>query len=292
MQEITICLKEYIDEEDFKKLQDLENLCKEKEEMYLKLELDFKLSAAQTCKEQKQKDINEFFCYCGKEVIGYIGICNFGGEAGELTGMIHPDYRRRGLFTRLYVLAKEECIRRGLKSVLLVCDHKALSGQKFIKAIGAKYSFSEYEMKLGNIDDLQEGKSLVLRKARNIDAEEIGRQNSIYFGVDGRTVILPEEEEVRGRITYMIELDTQVIGKIRVGLDESEGFISAFGILPEYRAKGYGREALRAALYIIKKNGIQKAALSVAANNKNALNLYKSCGFEEQSVMDYYECCQ
>lgn len=289
MSETTICLKQYINEEDNKKIEELKNICIEKEDMFLKLELDFKLNVSKMYRNESFQHINEFLYYCNDILVGYIGICNFGGETAELTGMIHPLYRSRGIFTRLYNLAKEECKRRGFKKILLVCDNKAYSGQKFIKSTGAVYSFSEYEMSLEENYVSEESKNIVLRKASNSDAEEIARQNNVYFGDVGRTIVMPEEEEKQKRITYMIELNSGVIGKIRVDLSGDKGFISGFGILPEYRRKGFGREAIKAALNVLNKNNIHKAALEVAAHNKNALNLYKSCGFVEQSVMDYFE---
>lgn len=288
MSDLKIYLKEYITEEDYRKIEQLKNICIEKEEMYLKLELDFKLNLSKIHKGEILENTNEFFCYSGETLIGYLGICNFGGEAGEVTGMVHPLYRRKGVFNRLYTLAKEECKRRDFKKILLICDNMTFSGLKFIESTGAVYSFSEYEMKLDNNYISEQGKNIVLRKALNLDAEEIARQNSIYFASTGGTVIMPEEEEKRNRITYMIELGSKIIGKIRVEVNDNEGFISGFGILPEYRGKGYGKEALNAALYILSKNNIHSAALEVAAKNKNALNLYKSCGFVEKGIMDYY----
>lgn len=285
-----ICLKQYINDEDNWKLEELNGICIDKEEISLKLELDFKLNISPMHKDEPFQYVNEYLYYSGETLVGYIGICNFGGEAGELTGMVRPLYRRKGIFTRLYNLAKEECRRRGFKKILLVCDNKASSGQGFIRSTGAAYAFSEYEMKLTGNYTSEEGENIVLRKALNSDAKEIKRQNNIYFGDTSRTVIMPEDEEKRKRITYMIELDSKVIGKIRVNFSTDEGFISGFGILPEYRSKGYGREAIKATLHILNKNNIHNAALEVAAQNKNALNLYKSCGFVEQSVMDYYEC--
>lgn len=285
----TICLKEYISEDDFRRLEELKNICIDKEDMFLKLELDYKLNVSQMHKDEPFQHVNEFLYYDGETLVGYIGICNFGGEAAELTGMVHPSYRRKGIFTRLYNLAKEECYRRKFGKILLVCDNKALSGQEFIKSTRAVYSFSEYEMKLEGNYICEESKNIALRKALNSDAPEIARQNNIYFGDVGRTLVMPEEEEKQNRITYLIELGSKVIGKIRVDFSADEGFINGFGILPEYRRKGYGRDAIKAALYILNKNNIHKAALEVAAQNKNALNLYKSCGFAEQSVIDYFE---
>jgi ribosomal protein S18 acetylase RimI-like enzyme len=289
MSETTICLKQYVNKEDCRKINVLKNICTDEENIFLKLELEFKLNMSQMHKEESFEYINEFLYYSGETLIGYLGIFSFGGETGELTGMVHPQCRRKGIFKKLYSLALAECKRRNFKKTLLVCDNRSASGLSFIKTAGAAYAFSEYEMKLDSNYASEGEKDIVLRKAKNSDADEIAGQNCIYFGDSSRAVIMPEDEEKRNRITYMLELGSRVIGKIRTETNADEGFISGFGILPEYRRKGYGKQALKAALYMFNRDNIHNAALEVAAENKNALNLYKSCGFAEESVTDYYE---
>ncbi len=189
--------------------------------------------------------------------------------------MVHPLYRRKGIFKRLYSLAMEEYKRRNFKKMLLVCDNRSSSGLAFINTTGAVYALSEYEMKLEGNYVSEEESDVVLRKAINSDADEIARQNNIYFGDTSGLVIIPEDDEKRNRITYMIELGSQVIGKIRVKISDNEGFLSGFGILPEYRNKGFGKQALKSTLNILNKKNIHNVALEVAAENKKALNLYK-----------------
>lgn len=290
MREITICLKHHLNEEDCRKINELKDICTEKEDIFLKLEIEFKFNMAQIQREDSFKHANDFFCFLGETPIGYLGMLSMDGQTAELTGMVHPLYRKQGIFKRLYSLAIEDCRRRNFKKILLVCDSRSSSGLAFIKASGAVYSFSEYEMKLNGNYESAAGNDITLRKAQNSDFQEIERQNSIYFGVPNKTITMPEDEEKRNRITYMIESGSRIIGKIRVDFNNDEGFISGFGILPDYRHRGYGRQALKAALGILSKNNIHTAALEVAAQNKNALNLYKSCGFVEESVTDYYEC--
>ncbi|MPN31713.1 hypothetical protein SDC9_179187 [bioreactor metagenome] len=43
------------------------------------------------------------------------------------------------------------------------------------------------------------------------------------------------------------------------------------------------------AIEILKEKGAKDIMLQVEAKNSNALSLYKSCGFEETSTMNYYE---
>lgn len=289
MNEPIVCLKQYINEDDYRKLNELKDICTGDDKIFLKAELEYKISMGKTHTGESLKNINEFFYYSGETLAGYLGICSFSGDTAELTGMVHPRYRRAGIFTRLVSMAVEECRRRKFGRILLVCDRASYSGIEFIKSQGVPYSFSEYEMYLEGNSEPEGGDSIVLRKAVNSDMGEIARQDYVYFGDSIRKTPLPEEEEKRNRITYMVELGSKVRGKIRLDIDSGEGFICGFGILPEYRNQGYGRQSLKAALYILNKKNIHNVGLEVAAQNKNALSLYKSCGFEEKSVTDYYE---
>lgn len=70
---------------------------------------------------------------------------------------------------------------------------------------------------------------------------------------------------------------------------DNSSFICGFGILPDFRGKGYGKSALKEALCLINGKNIYNIELDVECKNNTALNLYKSCGFEEKSVMNYYK---
>lgn len=284
-----IVLKKYIDEKDYAQIYKLEEICKAHDKVNLKLELDYKLLRTRDY-EKSLKDINEFLYYINGDLVGYLGIASFGSNMDELNGVVHPVWRRKGIFTKLCKLAVEESRSRSFNKILLLCDGKSASAVEFIKSTGAAYSFSEYGMKLdiSKATDASKGE-IVLRKALNADVEEIQRQNAVFFGVSDSEPILLEEQEKNNEIIYIIELKGKSIGKIKVSREKDSAFISGFGIIPEYRGKGYGKKALREALNTLSKQGIYEVALDVAADNSKALNLYKSCGFEEQSTMNYYE---
>ena len=125
---------------------------------------------------------------------------------------------------------------------------------------------------------------------------EIARQNVIYFNDEGAgdeisadDMPLPEVEEKRGMTSYLVEKEGQVIGKVNLQLTSKLGAIFGLGVLPKHRRKGYGRALLLLAIEQLKEANAQEIMLQVAAENANALNLYKSCGFEETSTMDYFE---
>jgi ribosomal protein S18 acetylase RimI-like enzyme len=300
-------LAEYINREDYNQISALQAECINADKITLKLELDYKLAAAmEDNKGTGLKDVNEFMYYDGNLLIGYIGICGFGGQGMplEITGMVHPDYRHQGVFGKLHELVLAECKRRNSGNVLILCDKKSTSGQRFVEKTGADYKNSEYEMYLQpNYPEPDERLfcGITLRKASNSDAYEVARQNAIYFGADESpsqatdetsipmdNILLPEEEEKRGITIYLAQKDKQIIGKVNLDTNTEVGGIYGLGVLPEYRRKGYGRAVLLKAVEKLKEGNIKNVMLQVATEDARALNLYQSCGFRETSTMDYY----
>lgn len=284
-----IILKNSIGLNDYENIKGLENLCREHDKTSLKLELDYKLSNG----KQTGTDlvnINEFMYFNNDELIGYLGICDFGGDEIEVNGMVHPEYRRMGVFKRLFSLARDEWQKRKSISMLLLSDNQSTAGIEFIKTVCDGYAHSEYDMLLnikrfkGNNYD-----RLKLRRVTKNDAQEIARQNSIYFNME-----FLEEDSIETddgsykNITYIAENEHGAVGKVRIEINNKLGGIYGLGVLPEYRGLGYGREILSMAIEELLKNNAEEIFLQVLTNNKNALNLYKSCGFDERYTMDYY----
>jgi len=291
-----IAMKLDLNEKDYEDIKKLEEACYEKQKTNLKLELQFK--EYQNENSIKNKIMTEFLFYENEVLVGYLGLGNYGGDIVEVTGMVHPGLRRRGIFKKLYLIAKEEWQKICPSEVLVLCDHTSTSGLAFINHIEAEYVSSEYKMHLNKnaLGATNEG-TVKLRVARSEDAAEINRQTSIYFGGSPKEVddesseIGTEESFIKiddNFISYMAEIKGEVIGKIHISVTDNEGFIYGFGVLPSFRGVGYGREILCSALDILKEKSVDNIFLEVATKNNNALGLYESCGFEEISVMDYY----
>lgn len=313
IQNCWIKLKNTIDHEDYDLINKLQEQCSDEDKTALKLELDYKRGLTlENGKNSSSRNMNEFMFFAGKQLIGYVGICSFGnvGAPLEMNGMVHPEYRRQGVFSKLSELVIAEWRGRNSSTMLLLSDRKSISGQSFIKGTGAQYKHSEYEMYLqkSNEESLQRQLcGVTFRKATNADAREIMRQNAIYFNDEFQKLIdtekdnksdsafaeaeniLPEEEEKRGMITYLAEKDHQIIGKVNLQLTSNIGAIYGLGVLPEHRGKGFGRTILMMAIEKLIKENANEIMLQVVIENSNALNLYKSCGFVERATMDYYE---
>ncbi len=282
-----LCLKQDITENDYQELKNLETICTTKDRVSLKLELYYKLNLSKSTEIGISK-INEFFYYINDELVSYLGISSYSTNIAEINGMTHPKYRRKGLFQKLFQLAMDECHRRKFEKILLLTDEASTSGISFINSTSAEYEFSEYRMRALCHKPANRSSSITMRKANHLDKKEISRQNIIYFNDPEVTEDNYSIDDHNLNSTYMVELQDETIGKICIEYTNSSAYIFGFGILEEFRGNGYGRAALTEAMNICYQNNFHEIELDVACKNRNALNLYSSCGFEVQSVMKYY----
>jgi len=234
---------------------------------------------------------NDFLYYEYGALVGYLNISSYGTKEKELLGMIHPDHRRKGFFSALLAAAQEECIRRGVQRIILVCEHASQSGQAFVAAIGAHHIFSEHAMVLGTFQQRHASdQQLVVRKADASDIEALTAiratdSSSLEEAQSYITNFLPQLDQV----FYLGLLDGKPIGCHRLDETEHEVGIYGFVILPEYRGHGYGRQLLKSVIRTIQSQSDRRIVLDVDTDNTNAIGLYRSCGFEVTTTYDYYE---
>ncbi|MBN2260069.1 MAG: GNAT family N-acetyltransferase [Clostridiales bacterium] len=296
-----IKIKENNDIDDKHSIEELQNICILHDHAAFKLELDYKFEDSKvSIKENKMDNMNEWMYFNGNQLIGYMGIMQFGDNHSpvEINGMVHPEFRKQGVFKKLYFLVRDELKRRKVKRILLLCDRKSIAGQAFMAWTNALYLFSEYEMHLDKMKFMEmekQNQEITLRKASNADAKEVDRQDKIYFNrgnedeISTENMMMPEEEEKRGMTIYLAEKGNEIVGKVHIQFLSGIGGIYGLGIVPEYRGKGYGRAVIMGAINILIGMQADEIMLQVEARNEKALNLYKSCGFIETSTMDYFQ---
>lgn len=239
---------------------------------------------------REQDRTNDFLYYEQGVLVGFLPLFSFNSTEVEISGMVHPEYRRRGIFTALYNEARAECQRRGFSKILLIVEAASPAGQAFAHSLGASDDHSEYAMVLEEPRmpaPLEE--RLHFRSASPDDLPLLAHITARVFG-------LPENEvswysaarlEQTDHGFYVGELDGEVIGKIDVSFSAHGGLIYGFGVLPEYQGRGYGRQILARTIQEMLARGKPDITLEVSVTNRNALSLYQSCGFKETSSYDY-----
>ncbi|PJK16158.1 GNAT family N-acetyltransferase [Chryseomicrobium excrementi] len=237
--------------------------------------------------ETREHDRMDFFHYEEGELVAFLGLYGFGSTV-EVTGMVKPSERRKGHFTKLFTEAMATVKELGFTKVLLNAPASSEAAKQFLNKQGASYAFSEHQMQW-HPGCLEDGTGFTLRKAEDKDLELRTRLDIEVFGLTREDSLATE-----GRITnepdtdlWMIEVEEEPVGKVRVKREYGQAWVYGFAILPEHQGKGTGRQVLRRIVKEQSEAGYT-VHLEVEATNANALRLYESVGFRVHHAQDYY----
>lgn len=287
---ISILAKPYVDNSMVKAIHQLELDATKTEQLHFKFELEYKLADA----FEKQKQgipgrPSEFLAYDGDQLIGYTGICFFGGNESEVNGLVAPAYRRNGVFTKIIQEVETELLSRGHKTYLALVDQLSSSGMAWVNAKQGVLDHVEYEMLLPEETTIESlSKGIVLRLATNADAQIIYQMNRAFEEGEFDPSFLPEEEAKRGMEIMLIERENQIIGKIHLQYFGDEAWIFGFVIDSAHRGKQLGKAALHESILWMRAKGVHKIYLQVDSENPIAYSLYQKVGFHNLYAMAYY----
>lgn len=275
-----------LSETDLAAIRQLVDICNRHDHLHMRLFWDM-------LRERPGNSVHDFLYYEDNKLVGYISMDGSGRER-ELTGIVHPAYRRLGICRTLLDAVKDECKRESVARIFLVCEHASNSGQAFLQAIGARHSLSEHEMVLANFqpryafDD-----RLIFRQAEDDDMERI----LACFEEEGeliRPLLIArwQDPSVQFYIATFGEESVgckEPVGTLRVYDWEDTFGIYGFVVISAYRGRGYGRQMLEELIPLLCARSSKPIMLEVDVTNTHALGLYQSCGFQIKTTYGYYE---
>jgi ribosomal protein S18 acetylase RimI-like enzyme len=237
-------------------------------------------------------ETNDFLFYADGQLVGLLALDDMGKEDRELTGMVHPNYRRRGIFSLLLHSAKEEAKRRQIQRLVLVCERFSRSGLAFVESTGAVYDFSEHKMDLQRYQPRGTcSPSLRVEQAGADEVETLASIVAASFGqsVEGARQHIASSIDSPTTRYYLARLGNEPIGCLDIFYsDPGTAGIYGFGILPQFRRHGFGRQFLEQIINMIHAEGQRRIELEVETDNHNAIALYHSVGFVEVTTYGYY----
>jgi ribosomal protein S18 acetylase RimI-like enzyme len=271
-----------VTKEKLVEIKSLQEICEKDGGFQLKLNFDMLESRPENSKD-------DIFHYEDGQLVGFLGSYGFGNKV-ELCGMVHPDFRRKGIFTSLLQKGLEQAIERNSQTILLNAPTKSQSAKEFLKTIPCTFSFAEYQMKWRKAV-LTEDPSITIR--RSVSDEDL--EAEVQLEVRGFGFKEEEAREFNKSIresgtdqNFIIEAAGKTAGKIRVSELNGEAWIYGFAVFPELQGRGIGRRALSKVVIEETRKGFP-VFLEVEARNSNALGLYESCGFRAYHSQDYYK---
>ena len=220
-------------------------------------------------------------------LLGFLGIYSFGWPTLELTGMVDPQQRRRGIGRSLLEAALPLCNARGCERLLLVVPRVSSPGRELAASLGATHDHSEHALTLSKPPaDGADDPALHLREATTADVPTLSRLFLDGFGEAHAGGDRPLVD--RRTSTLMIDRGDETIGTLAVTRDGACGRVYGFVVASQWRGRGVGREALQRACRELFAAGMDKVELEVEVANDRALGLYTSIGFEPVATEDYY----
>ena len=277
--------KQTLTPDEIAEISRLIDICNEHDRLRMRIGLEM-------LRERRGDETNDFLYYAGGQLVGYLEADSYSRKEKELTGMVHPDFRRQGIFTALFTAAKKELQQRGVQKLIFVCEHKSESGRAFLATTGAELAFAEHETWLGTFHERgrrTEGLSMRRAYAGDIDTivSFLATDSGNVDGVKGWVTELMGKPE--SFWFFLATLHGQPLGTVRLDFMEDVTGIYAFEVRLGYRGLGYGREMLEQLIHIARAASTKPIMLDVETDNTNAVGLYLSCGFEVKTTYDYYE---
>jgi ribosomal protein S18 acetylase RimI-like enzyme len=219
-------------------------------------------------------------------LVGFLGLYSFGSPI-ELTGMVAPEARRRGIATALLDAALPLCRARGQDRALLVVPRSSPGGRALAAAHRGTLDHSEHALVLVDPPRAGErGAGVTLRPATSADDAFIARLLEVGFGLPSAETSQIVDSS-RGR-TWLVEHDGDPVGTLAVSPRDNTVGIFGFVIDPARQRRGLGREALRQMCVRLREDGAERIELDVEVENERALNLYTAIGFTPVITEDYY----
>ena len=242
---------------------------------------------------KEENDINTFLLYAGEDLVSVINIFAPTKKEAEIIALSKPEKRKNGYFNILRGAAEKELFRRGIPSILFVCDVNSADGNAVVRHLGSEYEYSEYLMSYKQRETKKPdiNAKIRLHRARYGDVDTLVKINSSAFNgsiTESRELIIDFFNSDKRRL-YSISYENIIIGMIGIYKETSRHYIHGFCIDPEYQGRGIGRYSLAKTVDIcLEEDKDARIELEVQTNNVHALNLYKNAGFGVETEFRYY----
>jgi len=242
---------------------------------------------------------NLFFAEAEGRLAGYGELWHAPGRPrNTLRVLVHPDWRRRGLGTRLLRTIEARARALGGQRLDTQIESSQQGGRSFLEARGFRPVHYSWQMLLPDVSaappewprgctartfvpGLDQRTSVELENQAFLDewefvpvelAEIEGFVRSPSFRADG--------------VIYAV-VDGQVAGECWCWIDdeavarsgEKQGDVWCLCVHPEHRRRGLGRALLLAGVQWLREQGMASACLYVDGANERAKHLYESVGF-------------
>lgn len=237
-------------------------------------------------------EFNDFFYYLDGNLISYLGLFTFQNNEAEMTAVVHPKFRNRGLFRKMLGEAQLELNQRHIGNCVWICPRGSTITADIMRNKGGEQTLSQVEMIAARMPIVKKLPVVQLRPATKDDLPLLARIGSTSFQSSFTDTLqrFTENMTEKNRFIWLASAPGhEHIGKIHVRYDESKAaFIHDLCILPEFRGQKYATAMMLLIMDLLRSKGQRTILLDVESDNLAALQLYEQCGFDVTTVHDFW----
>lgn len=227
--------------------------------------------------------------YQHERLVGFISIYFFYEQACEIAIMVHPDYRRKKIATRLLSSLLPLMLTKEIKSLLFssLPDY-----HRWLSALGLTYTASEYDMIRRSSDKIIiTSPRLYIKKATFNELAFICAADEACFQEHNPNMSQRAAQLIKDRHYRLLvaSLDGKYIGKAHIHWQSNGAHLSDIAVLPEFQGQGLGYEIIADCINYILDANKSTILLAVQTKNKQAIKLYTRLGFDIDNLYDYWE---
>jgi ribosomal protein S18 acetylase RimI-like enzyme len=227
--------------------------------------------------------------YDQQQLIGFLNVYFFYEDAVEISLLVHPSYRKKGIAKQL-LNAIIPLIEFQNYSKLIFSTPAGVNN-KWLLACGYSYLHREYYMERDDLTPILDHNSqLTFRAATPEDIPELCLLDKQCFPKKHGDLPMRFEHLLDDR-TYEVYLafhEKILIGKAHIRWQEHGATLSDIAISPQQQGKGYGSSLIAHCINHALSEGKPLLNLDVETHNKRALNLYTRLGFAVQNACDFW----
>lgn len=213
-----------------------------------------------------------------KKLIGFLSLYFFYENKCEISLIVHPQYRKKGIGKELFEASKTYL--HGMK--YLAFGSGILKDDAWQKEHGVYLEHTEYHLTRELLIDESTCHSLQVSPAQTEHLSLLSELDKACFD--------SHDDEMKARLEFLLSdehytllvayLNHQIIGKCHLRFDEEETVLSDLAIFPAYQKQGFGTELLKQSVnYALKKQSLP-ISLEVESKQASVLPFYLKCHFQ------------
>ena len=234
-----------------------------------------------------------FVCFEDELLVGVMTFFAPLQAEAELVALIHPNYRRRGMFRALLNAAAEQAKSFCIPHFLLVCEPQSIDGTAALGSFSLQPDHTEYSLRYDQTlspDRLQIPDGLTLHLATQADLADMSRISAESFSEEAEQAAhflsLALKSETRAQ--YLARLNGEPVAIGVLGYDNGEATLFGLGVRTNLQNRGIGRGLVALLLREALAQGGKNILIEVDNTNARAHHLYLSCGFYPEAIYDYW----